>query len=113
MPRIRLLIAANTSLGPGKVALLEAVARSGSISAAAREQGMSYRRAWMLVDSINHAFDSPLVATATGGKGGGGAQVTDLGHEVLRRYRDMEDKAAAAIADDLAAFGQLMRPANE
>ena len=66
MPRIRLLIAADTSLGPGKVALLEAVARSGSISAAARELGMSYRRAWMLVDSINHAFDAPLVATATG-----------------------------------------------
>jgi molybdate transport system regulatory protein len=113
MPRIRLLIAADTALGPGKVALLEAVARSGSISAAARELGMSYRRAWMLVDSINRAFDAPLVATATGGKGGGGAQVTELGHEVLRRYRQMEDKAAAAIADDLAEFGRLMRSTHD
>lgn len=109
MTRIRLLIAADTALGPGKVALLEEVARSGSISAAARALGMSYRRAWMLVDSINHSFESPLVATATGGKGGGGARVTELGHEVLRRYREMEDKAAAAIADDLAEFANLMR----
>lgn len=110
MPRIRLLIAADTALGPGKVALLEALGRTGSISAAARELGMSYRRAWMLVDSINNAFQGALVATATGGKGGGGAQLTELGRDVLHRYRLMEEKASEAIADDLADFGRLMRP---
>lgn len=108
MPRIRLLIGADTALGPGKAALLEAVGRHGSIAAAAREMGMSYRRAWNLADSVNNAFRQPLVTTATGGKGGGGAALTDFGREVLRRYRAMEDKAAASIAADLEAFGALM-----
>lgn len=109
MPKIRLLIGADTALGPGKIALLEAIGRSGSISAAARELGMSYRRAWMLADSINGAFTAPLIETATGGHGGGGARVTELGHDVLHRYRAMETKAAASIAADLADFARLMR----
>lgn len=110
MPRIRLLIGADTALGPGKAALLESIGRHGSIAAAARELGMSYRRAWNLADSINNAFLEPLVSTATGGKGGGGAVLTDRGRDVLARYRAMEDKAAASIADDLEAFSRLMRP---
>lgn len=109
MPQIRLLIGSDTALGPGKVALLEAIDRTGSISAAARAQGMSYRRAWMLADSINAAFSGPLVETATGGRGGGGAVLTDLGRDVLRRYRLMEEKARASIADDLKEFATLMR----
>ncbi|MBI4969238.1 MAG: LysR family transcriptional regulator [Rhodospirillales bacterium] len=106
-PQIRLLIGAATALGPGKVELLEAIARTGSISAAARAMGMSYRRAWVLVEGINQSFRRPLVVTATGGKGGGGAQVTEEGLDVLGRYRAMEAKAARAIAPelaDLAAF---------
>lgn len=112
MPHIRLLIGADTALGPGKAALLEAIGRHGSIAAAAREMGMSYRRAWNLADSVNNAFRQPLVATATGGKGGGGAALTDFGREVLQRYRAMEDKAAASIAADLEEFGKLMAEAS-
>jgi molybdate transport system regulatory protein len=109
MLRIRLLIGADTGLGPGKAALLESIARHGSIAAAARELGMSYRRAWNLADSINNAFVQPLVETATGGKGGGGATVTAFGHQVLARYRAIEDKAQASIAAELAEFQTFMR----
>lgn len=108
-PAIRLLIGAATALGPGKVALLEAIGRTGSISAAARELGMSYRRAWLLVDTINDRFTAELVSTATGGKGGGGARLTATGIEVLRRYRAMEAKAQASIARDLAEFAGFMK----
>ena len=109
MPRIRLMIGADTALGPGKAALLESIGRHGSIAAAARDLGMSYRRAWNLADSINNAFVQPLVETATGGKGGGGAYLTEFGREVLNRYRVMEEKAAASVAEDLADFGRLLR----
>lgn len=109
MLRIRLLIGADTALGPGKAALLEAIERHGSIAAAARDLGMSYRRAWNLADSINNAFREPLVQTASGGKGGGGATLTDFARMVLARYRAIEDKAAASIADDLADFSRLLR----
>ena len=108
LPRLRILIGAATSLGPGKADLLEAIARQGSISAAARAMGMSYRRAWMLVDTMNRSFRDDLVVTATGGRGGGGAQVTPFGLEVLARYRRTEAKASAAVEDDMAAFAGLM-----
>ena len=75
--RVRILIGSATALGPGKVDLLEAIASTGSISAAARAMGMSYRRAWLLVDTMNHCFKSDLVETVVGGPGGGGAP----GHE--------------------------------
>lgn len=108
-PGIRVLIGAATALGPGKAALLEAIGRTGSISAAARQLGMSYRRAWLLVDAINGRFKDILVSTATGGKGGGGARLTDAGIEVVRRYRAIEAKAAACVRDDLAEFFCLMK----
>ena len=107
-PRLRILIGSATSLGPGKADLLEAISRQGSISAAARSMGMSYRRAWKLVDAMNRCFQGALVETATGGRGGGGAQVTPFGLEVLERYRRTEAKASAAVKDDLAAFAGLM-----
>jgi molybdate transport system regulatory protein len=69
---------------------------------------MSYRRAWTLVDTMNQSFRSPVVETATGGKRGGGARVTELGHEVLGRYLGMEAKAAASIERELAEFTRLM-----
>ncbi len=94
-------------MGPGKADLLEAIARHGSISAAAREMRMSYRRAWMLVDALNHSFAQPLIETATGGAGGGGASITDAGRKVLTRYRAMESKAAAAIRSQIAEFDIL------
>jgi molybdate transport system regulatory protein len=108
-PALRILFGDASSLGPGKVALLEAIQHHGSISAAARAMAMSYRRAWLLVEAMNKSFREPLVATATGGKQGGGAGLTELGIEVLRRYRDMETKAQASVAGDLAAFARLMR----
>ncbi|MEJ5212125.1 MAG: LysR family transcriptional regulator [Burkholderiales bacterium] len=111
-PGLRILLGGASSLGPGKVALLEEIERHGSISAAARAMGMSYRRAWLLVDAMNTAFREPLVTTATGGAGGGGAAVTDFGREVLRRYRAMEAKAHKAIEADLERFDALLRRAS-
>jgi molybdate transport system regulatory protein len=109
-PRIRILLGSATAMGPGKADLLLAIERTGSISAAAREMEMSYRRAWLLVDGLNRCYREPLVATATGGQGGGGAQVTDFGRMVLQRYRDMEDKAAACVAREMRAFSKLLVP---
>ncbi|MCB2100799.1 MAG: LysR family transcriptional regulator [Rhodobacterales bacterium] len=107
-PKVRILIGAATALGPGKVDLLEAIARTGSIAAAAREKNMSYRRAWLLVDTMNRCFRDDLVVRTTGGRGGGGAKVTPMGLDVLARYRDMEDKAAASVREEVAAFADLL-----
>ena len=107
-PRLRILLGAAIAVGPGKADLLEAIVRSGSISAAAREMGMSYRRAWTLVEVMNHSFHGPLVETLTGGLDGGGARVTKLGADVLARYRAMETKAAIAVAPEMKAFLRLM-----
>ena len=110
-PSIRILFGASTSLGPGKVALLETIARCGSISAAAREMKMSYRRAWLLVEAMNHAFQQPLVVAAVGGQRGGGAEITPLALDLLCRYRRIENKAAAAVAQELADLTRLLMPA--
>lgn len=111
IPKIRILIGAVVAIGPGKADLLQAIARTGSISAAARAMGMSYRRAWLLVDALNAAFRRPLVETVTGGRRGGGARVTELGEEVLRRYRAMEARASRSVASDLKRFaGLISRP---
>jgi molybdate transport system regulatory protein len=107
-PRLRILVGAAVALGPGKADLLDAVEKAGSISAAARAMGMSYRRAWVLIEAMNRDFREPLVETAAGGSGGGGAQVTATGREALRRYRAMEDKASAAVADEISAFADLL-----
>lgn len=108
-PRLRVLLGAAIAIGPGKADLLDAIAVSGSISAAAKHMSMSYRRAWLLVDTMNSCFQGPLVASARGGTGGGGARLTPLGEEVLARYRDMEAKALECLHDDLEAFTKLMR----
>jgi len=91
-------------LGPGKVALLEAIAREGSISAAARAIGMSYRRAWALVGQVNATFGGPAVEASAGGRQGGGAALTPLGHELVAAYRAIEDAAEAAARAHLAAL---------
>lgn len=111
VPKIRVLVGAVVAIGPGKANLLQAIEECGSISAAARGMGMSYRRAWLLVESANSAFRRPLVETLTGGDGGGGARLTDTGKEVLRRYRAMEAKAARSVATDLRGFSLLLRGA--
>jgi molybdate transport system regulatory protein len=95
-------------MGPGKADLLEAIAATGSISAAGRRMGMSYRRAWMLVETMNKSFQAPLVHAAKGGSHGGGAELTQTGIEVLKRYRAMEQRAAEMLAPQMKAFRKLM-----
>ncbi len=109
--KIRVPYAGTVSaMGPGKADLLEAIARCGSISAAARDMGMSYKRAWDLVATMNRCFREPLVATATGGSHGGGAQVTEFGFDVLRRYRELVAKANHSVAAELEAMMGLLAP---
>ena len=108
-PRIRLLIGEAVALGPGKARLLETIGAEGSIRKAAQRLGMSYRRAWLLVDAMNADFSGPLVERSRGGPGGGGATLTPLGQDALARYRALEDKAAEALKDDLADFQKLLK----
>jgi len=107
-PQLRVSFKKAIAMGPGKADLLDAIEATGSISAAARKLDMSYRRAWLLVETMNSCFKLPLVETATGGQQGGGAQVTALGKEVVRRYRAMEKKARASVARDMAEFTALL-----
>jgi len=100
-------------LGPGKIALLEAIQRNGSIAAAGREFGMAYRRAWLLVDALNHMFLHPLVEARGGGKAGGGAALTELGAEVVTRYRAIEAKARRGAAAEIKCLEQLLAPSPE
>ena len=99
---LRLDFAPGQQIGHGKIRLLEAVRDHGSISAAGRSMGMSYRRAWLLIDALNHLFGEPVVATKHGGAAGGGAGLTPLGHRLVHHYRTIEAKAAAAGAGELA-----------
>jgi molybdate transport system regulatory protein len=107
-PQIRIMFRKAIAMGPGKADLLRAIEETGSISAAARRMEMSYRRAWLLVDTMNQAFKSPVVVTLTGGKAGGGAAVTEFGKEVLKRYSAMEEKARASVARELRSFADMM-----
>ena len=91
--RLRVDFATLRCVGPGKIALLEAIHRTGSLSQAARDLGMSYRRGWQLLWSINSSFRVPIVITAKGGRGGGGARVTPLGKELISCYRAFEHDA--------------------
>ena len=106
---LRILGRESPAMGPGRAELIARIDRSGSISAAARAMGMSYRRAWQLVDAINESFREPVVLTAVGGKRGGGAVVTAFGKQLVERYRSMERKASAAIATDLKQFSRQLR----
>lgn len=103
-PRVRIRIGDELVLGPGKVELLEAIGRTGSISAAGRELGMSYRRAWLLVDALNRMFPDPLVKASPGGSHGGGAKLTDNGREVAAAYRRVEERARVAMQEEMARF---------
>lgn len=111
-PRIKLRLEydAPLVLGPGKAQLLELIDRQGSISAAGREMGMSYKRAWSLVEEMNAAFAQPVVDSSRGGAGGGGAVVTDTGHEVIRRFRRLEALVGTEGADDMAALAAMLKP---
>ncbi|MEZ5782790.1 MAG: LysR family transcriptional regulator [Rhizobiaceae bacterium] len=106
MPSISLRINLDPEgrLGPGKVDLLENIAAFGSISAAARGMDMSYKRAWDLVEEMNRLFPTPLVAAKTGGKKGGGAELTPAGLSVVTRFRAIERAALAVAEPHLAAL---------
>jgi molybdate transport system regulatory protein len=107
---IRLDLGQGVALGPGKIRLMEMIAEHGSISAAGRAMGMSYRRAWLLVDSLNEAFREPLVARRTGGRKGGGAGLTSLGRSVVQHYRSIEAETTAGARTALRALADALSP---
>ena len=108
---LRFYLSPDRPLGPGKITILESIRDGGSISEAARNMRMSYRSAWLLVDSMNSQFKQPVVSTTTGGQGGGSAQLTGFGRKVIQRYRAMERSARRAVAKDLAALERDLRTA--
>ena len=107
-PRLRLVIEPGIAIGPGKAELLAGIRDTGSIAAAGRRMGMSYKRAWLLTEALNSHFREPLVLAATGGAKGGGAALTELGIEVLERYQKMERRVLRVLAADMAAFKAIV-----
>ncbi len=105
---LRVVLGDAVAMGPGKVELLEGIAETGSIAAAGRRMGMSYKRAWLLVEEMNSMFSGPLVDAAKGGAGGGGATLTPLGRRILSAYRDLETAAAKAGARELATMRRAL-----
>jgi len=105
---LRLGFAGDHALGPGKIRLLELIGETGSISAAGRAMKMSYRRAWMLVDELNHMFREVLVEARPGGARGGGAHLTPTGTDVVRRYRAIESTIETDPDANIAALEQLV-----
>ncbi|HBO5486886.1 winged helix-turn-helix domain-containing protein [Castellaniella defragrans] len=105
--RPRVYIGDSIALGPGKIDLLRQVGDTRSIAAAARALGVPYKRAWLLIDSLNQGFGQLVVATATGGKGGGGASLTTLGQELVAAYDALEKRLNAEAAPELEALRKL------
>lgn len=108
--KAQLFCGPEIAMGPGKAALLDAIAATGSISAAGRALGMSYRRAWLLVDVMNRCWEDLLVETAAGGSHGGGARVTPLGMEILAAYRKLEEAIETAGANALKPLSEKLAP---
>ncbi|MBN46735.1 MULTISPECIES: winged helix-turn-helix domain-containing protein [unclassified Methylophaga] len=107
--KIRLHLNDKIALGPGKADLLEAIIQNGSISAAGRAMNMSYKRAWDLVNTMNESFVQPIVTTAKGGSHGGGAEVTELGKQVLTQYRLAQLCAEQAIEDEMLTLSNQIK----
>ncbi|NHB75817.1 winged helix-turn-helix domain-containing protein [Rhodobacter calidifons] len=111
---IRVRFGGDDMMGPGKAALLDRIAVTGSIAAAARDMGMSYKRAWMLIETLNAMFDAPLVESSRGGTARGGAVLTERGRAVLEEYRAVEQAASAHAAPHLRRLhGWLRRSAEK
>lgn len=106
---IRIDLENGDRIGPGKIALLEAIRDTGSISAGARKIGMSYRRAWLLVEQVNDAFEGPSVASSMGGRHGGGAVLTPVGERVIDIYRSIEKAARKSANDEFRAVEKIIR----
>jgi molybdate transport system regulatory protein len=107
---IRVDLSHARALGPGKIRLLETIEETGSISAAGRAMKMSYRRAWLLLDELNHMFRKPVATTAHGGRSGGGARLTPFGKQVIAGYRKMETDAEKAASAYLSVVGAATAP---
>ena len=107
--KLRVMFGAEIAIGPGKAELLEAIAATGSISAAGKRLGISYRRTWLLVDTMNRCFREAVVSSATGGMGGGGAEVTAFGRRVLASYRAMQSRVDRALDPELERFSELLK----
>jgi molybdate transport system regulatory protein len=108
--RMRITKGDTIALGPGKVSLLEAVHKHGSISAAARSLDMSYRRAWLLIDELNRSLKSPATISEQGGQSGGGCVLTPVGEDIVRLYREIEHVADTACAGQIASLTDLLKP---
>lgn len=113
--RFRLDLTPECSVGPGKIDLLEAIARTGSLRQAARELSMSYRRAWLLLDAINRGFAERVTIAKLGGAGGGGAELTPFGKDLVSSYREVAAAMQKLAADRLSRFMEqaVGRPARK
>jgi molybdate transport system regulatory protein len=108
LSHLRVTLSEDFYIGPGRADLLELIVETGSISEAAKHMGMSYKRAWSLVQALNDGWGEPLVETARGGAAQGGAILTDAGREILSRYRHMQSVTRAAIASDVQALQTVL-----
>lgn len=108
--RTRVLKGDSIPVGPGKIALLLAVDECRSISAAAKLQGMSYRRAWLLIDEMNRTLKAPVIATAKGGANGGGSILTDFGQELVDLYTNIDKRAYEACKTDIQRLLSMVTP---
>jgi molybdate transport system regulatory protein len=104
--RFRLDLSPGCSIGPGKITLLEEIARTGSLREAARQLKMSYRRAWLLLDDVNRSFKVPVSEMSVGGAGGGGARLTAFGEEIVRRYRATARRIEATATAEFASIAR-------
>jgi molybdate transport system regulatory protein len=111
--RLRVFLDPDIAVGPGKAEILEGIRETGSIAAAGRRMNMSYKRAWLLVDTMNACFREPLVETSRGGRSQGGARLTETGEQVLAHYRRMEAKAAEAVEEEMREMRALLRDMSE
>lgn len=110
---IRIAFEGAEPFGPGKVRLLELIEKEGSIRAAAAAMNMSYRHAWLLLQAVEDTFGAPVLATSTGGAGGGGAKLTELGKRLVDRYRAIEANAARVAAAELDELSRAAKGAAE
>ena len=107
--RLRIVLEPDIAIGPGKADILEGIRETGSIAAAGRRMGMSYKRAWLLVETMNRCFRDALVETSRGGRARGGARLTPTGEQVLASYRRMEAQTARAVSAEMEALRTLLR----
>lgn len=110
--QLRLVSGKDVVIGPGKADLLDAIGRTGSISSATREMGLSYKKAWQLISTMNEHFAEPVISTVSGGSQRGGAELTDFGHRVLEQYRALQARLTAENAPETQALLDLLAPAD-